>query len=159
MINEFYIPFFKGSFKITIRNGVVVSNIYIPSVNTSKYDSQNYIISKLLRYFKGEYVDFRNIPVDLTTLTDFERKVLTVLRDKVTWGYVKTYSWLAKEIGYPKAYRAVARALSKNPILIIIPCHRIIRANGDLGGFKSGGIDLKRELLRLEGFEASESLP
>lgn len=80
--------------------------------------------------------------------TAFEKTVWEALRE-IPYGETRTYKWLAEKIGRPNAARAVGRALSRNPIPIIIPCHRIIESDGSLGGY-SGGIDIKRRLLDLE---------
>ncbi len=68
---------------------------------------------------------------------------------KIPKGQTRTYKWIAKKIKYPNAYRAVGNALSKNPFAPTIPCHRIIRKNGDIGGY-SGGIKKKQKLLKKE---------
>lgn len=80
--------------------------------------------------------------------TDFERRVWNELM-KVPYGDTKTYKWLAAQIGKARAFRAVGHALSKNPIPIIFPCHRIIESDGSIGGYASG-IQIKRRLLELE---------
>ncbi|MFZ2152715.1 MAG: methylated-DNA--[protein]-cysteine S-methyltransferase [Microgenomates group bacterium] len=80
--------------------------------------------------------------------TDFQKKVWKELI-KVPYGETITYKELARRIGVPRAIRAVASAVAKNPILIIIPCHRVIRSDGGMGGY-SAGIAIKNKLLRLE---------
>lgn len=100
------------------------------------------------RYLQGREVDF-DVEVDISHLGMFTQKVLTELR-RVPWGDVKTYGWLAKKIGKTGAARAVGQALKRNPIPIIIPCHRIIRDDGTIGGF-SMGVNIKERLLVLEG--------
>ena len=100
------------------------------------------------RYLQGREVDF-DVEVDISHLGMFTQKVLTELR-RVPWGDVKTYGWLAKKIGKTGAARAVGQALKRNPIPIIIPCHRIIRDDGTIGGF-SMGVNIKERLLALEG--------
>ena len=84
--------------------------------------------------------------------TDFQIKVWNVI-SKIPKGKVKTYKELARSIRKPKASRAVANACGKNPFPIKIPCHRVIRSDGKLGGYSgNGGIKTKRKLLRSEGF-------
>ena len=84
------------------------------------------------------------------TGTPFQLKVWKYLK-KIPKGSIKTYSEVAKAIGKPKAFRAVANAIGKNPYPPKIPCHRVIRSNGNLGGYSAkGGIKLKRQLLRSE---------
>ena len=83
--------------------------------------------------------------------TEFQLKVWTYLR-KIPRGSVKTYSQVAKDIGKPLAVRAVANAIGKNPFAPKIPCHRVIRTDGSLGGYSGkGGVKTKRFLLKKEG--------
>lgn len=86
---------------------------------------------------------------NLSSFTDFEKKVYKALLT-IKKGEVKSYEWLAKRIGNPKAARAVGNALNKNPFQGIIPCHRIIRKDGSIGGFAKGTA-LKKKLLAREG--------
>lgn len=81
-------------------------------------------------------------------LTLFQRKVYTVVK-AIPCGEVRTYAWVANEIGLSKAVRAVGTALKKNPFIIIIPCHRVVRSDGDIGEYALGK-DLKKKLLELE---------
>ena len=81
-------------------------------------------------------------------MTDFEKKVLREVA-KIPLGEVRSYQWVAKRIGRPQAWRAVANALKKNPYPLFIPCHRIIRSSKDLGGY-SLGPSLKVNLIKLE---------
>lgn len=102
--------------------------------------------AELKEYFAGERKSF-----DFTTVLvgggDFFRRVAAAMRT-VPYGETRTYAQIAEAIGSPKAYRAVGAACGKNPLLIVIPCHRIV-ASGGIGGF-SCGIELKRKLLALE---------
>ena len=82
-------------------------------------------------------------------LTEFEWKVLKATL-KIPLGQTRSYQWIAKEIGRPKAVRAVGSALGKNPFAPLVPCHRVIRSDGVLGHY-SGGKNKKVELLKLEG--------
>jgi len=101
------------------------------------------------RYFEGEVERF-DFPVDLSRLTEFEREVLEAARG-IGYGEVRSYSWLARKVGRPKAARAVGRALAKNPLALVIPCHRVVRSDGSIGGFSmAGGVEAKRRLLDLE---------
>ena len=85
--------------------------------------------------------------------TEFQLKVWAYLR-KIPRGIVKTYSQVAKDIGKPLAVRAVANAIGKNPFAPKIPCHRVIRSDGSLGGYSGkGGIKKKRFLLKKEGIK------
>jgi O-6-methylguanine DNA methyltransferase len=110
------------------------------------------------RYFKGEPIHFALIPVCLQG-SSFQNSVLEALR-QVPYGETRSYQWLAVKSGNPKAIRAIGRALGRNPLPLIIPCHRIITSAGKLGGFMSsrskGPLRLKRDLLRLEGVSLTE---
>ncbi|MFV1974272.1 MAG: methylated-DNA--[protein]-cysteine S-methyltransferase [Candidatus Scalindua sp.] len=105
------------------------------------------VINELLDYFNGNKVNFKSI-LDLSIGTIFQRKVWGQI-NKIPYGELRTYKWIAREIGNLKAIRAVGNAVGENPVPPIIPCHRVIRSDGNLGGFSSG-ISLKKWLLKLE---------
>ncbi len=98
----------------------------------------------------------RRVPLDLRASTDFERAVLVKTRD-IPRGEVQTYGWIARQIGEPGAAKAVGTALSRNPILYLIPCHRVVRSNGSLAGYAGGGVRVKRELLLREGCQPARA--
>ncbi|MBS3899488.1 MAG: methylated-DNA--[protein]-cysteine S-methyltransferase [Dethiobacter sp.] len=98
-------------------------------------------------YFKGEPVSF-DCPLDLDLYSPFFKEVLTVCA-KIAYGQRRSYGWLAAEAGIPKAARAVGQAMAKNRTPLVIPCHRVLRSDGGLGGF-SGGLFWKEKLLALE---------
>jgi methylated-DNA-[protein]-cysteine S-methyltransferase len=102
---------------------------------------------QLTEYFAGTRRDF-DIPLAATG-TPFQRSVWQSLRD-IDYGTTISYGELARRIGNPRAVRAVGLANGRNPISIIVPCHRVIGANGSLTGY-GGGLDRKRTLLALEG--------
>ena len=104
----------------------------------------------LEKYLDGKNPGFE-LPFDLGFATPFQKKVYEATR-KIPYGEVRTYGWIAKKIGKPKAPRAVGQALNRNPVPLIIPCHRVIAGNGDLRGFGSG-IGWKKRLLQLEGLK------
>jgi methylated-DNA-[protein]-cysteine S-methyltransferase len=106
---------------------------------------------RLLRaYLAGEVVSFDGVPVDLDGQPPFRRRVLEECR-AVPYGAVVTYRELAARAGNPLAVRAVGSAMSHNPVPILIPCHRVLRTGGALGGFSApGGVNVKRALLELE---------
>ena len=101
---------------------------------------------QLKEYFNGERKTF-DIPL-CRNGTEFQLKVWRRLSE-IPYGTTKTYGEIAKEIGFPKAARAVGGACNKNPIIIVVPCHRVVGANGDMTGFACG-IDVKEKLLELE---------
>ena len=88
-------------------------------------------------------------PSQKQKLTDFEWKVLKATLD-IPLGETRSYKWIAKRIGSPKSFRAVGQALRKNPYPIIIPCHRVIKSDGTLGGYAGGPSDKKEALLKKE---------
>lgn len=87
---------------------------------------------------------------DLRGLSEFERAVL-VKALEIPPGEVRPYSWIAREIGHPEAVRATGSALAKNPIPLLIPCHRVVRSDGRIGNYSMGGSGAKRALLEAEG--------
>lgn len=105
---------------------------------------------QVLAYLSGRSSRF-SVEVDLSGITEFQRRVLEETR-KVPRGQVSTYAEIARRIGNPKAVRAVGQALRRNPVPIVVPCHRVIASDGSLGGY--GGelrSQRKMQLLRLEG--------
>ncbi|HIJ67174.1 MAG TPA: methylated-DNA--[protein]-cysteine S-methyltransferase [Planctomycetes bacterium] len=107
-------------------------------------------------YFEGVCVDFAKIPVVLDGLGDFGTAVLTACR-KVQYGQTISYGQLAGLTGKPKAGRAAGNILARNPVPLIIPCHRVIRSNRRIGGFSAaGGRGLKKRMLQLEGFQLAD---
>lgn len=111
-----------------------------------------HVQEQVVAYFEGVHVDFgRDIPLALDGLSPFIRSVLLACRD-VSFGQVRTYSELAEKVAQPAAARAVGTALAKNPLPLLIPCHRIVRTDGKLSGFSApGGKRLKARLLTHEG--------
>jgi methylated-DNA-[protein]-cysteine S-methyltransferase len=109
----------------------------------------------LTRYLDEEFADpdaFVNVPVDFSGITTFGRLVLEELRT-VKAGELITYGALAQSVGSPHSARAVGGAVGANPMLIAVPCHRVVAADGSLGGF-SAGLGVKRWLLAHEGVAA-----
>lgn len=92
------------------------------------------------------------LPLDLEGLTEFQAAVLRKAAD-IPRGEVRPYGWIAREIGRPKAVRAVGSALANNPVPLIVPCHRVVRSDGTLGNYSLGGPDNKRFLLEDEGLD------
>ena len=103
---------------------------------------------ELDEYFDGKRAEF-DLALDLTGAADFTRDVLGEL-SRVPFGEVTTYGHLAAQVGRPRAARAVGTVMNRNPIPIVLPCHRVVGSTGSLVGY-AGGLDRKEQLLRLEG--------
>ena len=100
------------------------------------------------QFLRGVRVEF-DVPFDLGELGDFSRRVLLEVK-KIPYGIVVSYASIGRRLGYPMAARAVGQAVGRNPVPIVIPCHRVVRSDGALGGFGMG-LNLKKHLLALEG--------
>ena len=110
------------------------------------------LIEAINRYLSGERVEFK-FSLDLSVYTTFQRRVWEIT-GAIPYGDTRTYGQVSAELGYARSSRAVGRALAGNPLPIVIPCHRVVRSNGELGGYSApGGIDIKAKLLRMEGHE------
>lgn len=107
------------------------------------------VFGELTEYFEGKRKSF-DIKYKVTG-TEFQKRVWNALT-KIPYGQTRSYKDIAKSIGNEKACRAVGMANNKNPIMIIIPCHRVIGANGSLVGF-GAGLDVKKTLLSIEGID------
>jgi O-6-methylguanine DNA methyltransferase len=92
---------------------------------------------------------------DLRSVTAFERAVLLKALE-IPRGEIRTYGWIAAQIGHPAAVRAVGSALRKNPVPVLIPCHRVVRSDGHIGEYALGGSDNKRAILAAEGLATDE---
>jgi len=112
------------------------------------------ISRQLAAYFAGQLQIF-DVPVDWGVLSAFQQRALKAAQE-IPYGQVKSYARLADDIGQPKASRAVGGAMAGNPMPIIIPCHRVVAADGRLTGYSgSGGLATKAWLLGLEGHQVS----
>ncbi|RJQ16411.1 MAG: methylated-DNA--[protein]-cysteine S-methyltransferase [Nitrospiraceae bacterium] len=105
------------------------------------------LIKELDSYFRGQSDSFSQ-KIKFLIGTDFENKVWAALKE-IPYGETRTYKWVAEKIGKPAAVRAVGQALSKNPVPVIIPCHRVIESDGSIGGYSSG-VNVKKRLLEME---------
>jgi len=114
-------------------------------------DLHKHLQERIAAYYEGEPVDFRTDPaVSLNGAGPFALQVLRACR-KISFGETKTYSDLARQVGRPNASRAVGSVMAGNPIPLIIPCHRVLRTDGGLGGFSApGGIASKQKMLHHE---------
>jgi len=151
-----------------IEGGPRVKRVFLPNAQTSvealvhtafagvRPGSTSLIVAlgeQIQAFLQGEAVDFDLEAVALESCSSFQQRVL-LAEHKIPRGRVSTYGRIASRIGVPAGARAVGRALAENPFPIIIPCHRAIRAGGELGGYQ-GGRKMKRALLELEGIEFS----
>ena len=132
-----------------VFTGKILRGIYFKKPNEilRKGEAPPLIKKELKEYFESGMTEFTQ-KIELTKGTEFHTKVWLALKE-VPYGETRTYKWLAEKVGRPTACRAVGRALSKNPIPILIPCHRIVESDGSIGGY-SQGIDIKRRLLEFE---------
>jgi len=111
-------------------------------------------IERILALLEGEAVDLSDIAVDLEAVPEFHRKVYEVART-IPPGQTMTYGEIARRLGVPHDSREVGQALGRNPIAIIVPCHRVLGADGKMGGFSAtGGVATKRRILEIEGAAA-----
>jgi len=119
----------------------------------ARYDKALFKVlrEQITAYFDGAYVNFdKDIPIVLAGFSLFTRRVLDVCRD-IGFGQTVSYGRLAEMVGKDGAARAVGGALAKNPLPLIIPCHRVVRSDGKIGGFSAaGGVTLKKRMLELE---------
>lgn len=116
-------------------------------VSFKKGSAPEGFLKELKDYFHGVNSSFKQ-KIKFLDATEFDKKVWHSLKE-IPFGETRTYKWIAQQIGNPKAVRAVGRALSRNPMPIVIPCHRVIESNGSIGGF-SEGVDIKIRLLKME---------
>lgn len=142
----------KGVVYLGVSNELENEDCIMDTVNkkfgqAERVDSDTYSFhSQILEYLDGKRKEFQ-LPLDLHG-TDFQKKVWKELIN-IPYGEIRTYKDIANGINNPKGYRAVGNALNKNPVMIVVPCHRVIGSNGDLVGF-AGGLKLKERLLKLE---------
>ena len=111
------------------------------------------LAERIKTYFSGKKADFPD-KLDLSGATPFQKRVWQAAR-LIPFGETRSYLWVAEKIGKPGAARAVGQALGSNPLLIVVPCHRVIASDGGLGGF-GGGLQMKRRLLRMEAHPERE---
>jgi methylated-DNA-[protein]-cysteine S-methyltransferase len=111
------------------------------------------LIGEIRRYLSGERIDFQSVAVEFAGIGEFRRAVYEAARG-VGWGQTTSYGELARRIGFPWGARAVGQALARNPVPIVVPCHRVLARDGRIGGFSAyGGTVTKQRLLALEGVQ------
>ncbi len=120
----------------------------VPDLDEATVATGGQAIAQLREYFEGRRNRF-DVPLDFAGVTPFTRAVLDATAE-IPFGHLSTYRDIATRIGKPGATRAVGNALGRNPIPVIVPCHRVVRSGGSLGGY-TGGIQIKERLLALEG--------
>ena len=108
------------------------------------------LADQFARQLAGEWQ--RDLPLDFGGLTAFSGATLRKTME-IPWGEVRPYAWVAREIGRPRAVRAVGTALGNNPLPFVIPCHRVVRADGRVGEYGAGGPAAKRAMLESEGVD------
>jgi methylated-DNA-[protein]-cysteine S-methyltransferase len=109
------------------------------------------VIDQVTALLRGERVDLRTVSLDMSGVSEFERDVYDAARE-IPPGATLTYGEIARRIGRPAAARDVGVALGRNPFPIVVPCHRVVAANGKTGGFSAvGGVKTKLKLLAIEG--------
>jgi O-6-methylguanine DNA methyltransferase len=106
------------------------------------------VVDSIRGYLAGSKEPFTH-RLDLEGTTEFNRSVLEVVR-RIPYGTLRSYKWVAQQIGSPRATRPVGQALSHNPIPIVVPCHRVVNSDGTIGGYSGGGPDMKRRLIGIE---------
>ena len=148
--------YYSEKLKIWLEIGASDDGVYYLNFTQARAsespDVSNEVIREALiqldKYFNCDLVTF-DLPLDFSGWSEFQKKVWRSLL-KIPFGQSRSYSEIAIDIGHPKACRAVGNANSKNPLPIIVPCHRVIRSDGSLGGYSSG-LDIKSMLLLHEG--------
>jgi len=137
---------------LPVKNPKKAEFLILKDHPNAKFD-KNYkksIQNRIKAYFKGTYTDFTDIHVNLSALPPFTRKILQKCR-KIKFSQTASYKKLAQMAGNPNAAQAVGNVLAKNPIPLIIPCHRIIKSDGRPGGFSAHpNKKMKINLLKLE---------
>ena len=119
------------------------------SISESPVPFRN-VIKWLKKYFAGKKVEVRasGIRFDFSSGTSFQQSIWETLC-RIPYGQVRSYKWVAEQIRNPNSVRAVGQANGKNPLPILVPCHRVINADGSLGGYSGGG-QIKKKLLKIE---------
>ncbi|QDU63550.1 Methylated-DNA--protein-cysteine methyltransferase [Planctomycetes bacterium Pan216] len=151
-----------GPMGLIEREGVLVGvRVGYPSKENLKRSLQQYwhprrwsetsaIAERLVAFCEGVPDDFRDVPVDDTGLTPFRQRVLAECR-QIAPGRTMSYAGLARAAGKPRAYRAVGSTMALNQWPIVVPCHRVLRSDGKIGGYSvPNGLAFKRSLLQLE---------
>ena len=132
-----------------VLDGETLVHSELPRPGTSPLLGSDRLAERFQTYFEGARDDFLDVELDLDDLTTFQRAVCDALRN-VPYGETVTYGELAALAGYPNAHRAAGTFCAHNRFALVVPCHRVVAANG-LGSYGSLGVAYKRRLLELEG--------
>lgn len=117
------------------------------------------LVESVRRYFAGERTDFSAVDLDMPDIDPFGQAIYAAAR-RLGYGETTTYGALCARAGYPGAARETGTAMGRNPVPLIVPCHRVMAAGGKLGGFSAhGGVAVKRRMLALEGARAPDAVP
>lgn len=146
-VERIFLPCAKAELRTKIKKE-------FPDVMAGEQKMPGKVATQIAEFYSGKKVKFDLSILNLKKISAFSAKVLKE-NCKIPYGKVATYSRLASKIGSPRAARAVGTALANNPFPLIIPCHRVIRSDGTLGGF-GGGLKMKKELLQREGVAIDE---
>ncbi len=146
-----------GVLRIKTENSLIVEiHAMTPTESMSEAGEDNLIIEtkkQLEEYFRGKRKNF-DLPLDMTAGTWFQQEVWACLK-KIPYGKTMSYGEVARALGRAGASRAVGNAVGKNPFLIVVPCHRVIKGDGSIGGFSSG-LDKKRGLMQIENIQLTK---
>jgi methylated-DNA-[protein]-cysteine S-methyltransferase len=136
-------------FALPGRDRAAVEGLFLgPGAVAGRGDAA--LVAAIMAYGEGERVQFADTPLDLDGISDFNRSVYEDIL-QLRWGETTTYGEIARRLGDLNLSRAVGKALGDNPIPLIIPCHRVLGANGLAGGFSApGGVSSKMRMLALE---------
>jgi len=145
-----------GTVELEVDDRAVVSLRFVDA-SDAPIDEPSGVASRVRAYFDGDLRALDDVPVRLEGGTPFQREVWAALRS-IPLGETISYAELARRVGRPGAFRAVGAANGQNPVGVVVPCHRVIAADGTLGGY-AGGLDRKRWLLVHEGALADAVLP
>lgn len=141
----------KGLLRTTLpqRSAQEAHQLLGDSINYATWSPRRFegLMECLRAYFGGRKTTFPD-RLDLSGATSFQREVWEITR-LIPYGETRSYTWVAEQIKRPGAVRAVGQALARNPLPVIIPCHRVLNIDGKLGGY-TGGVEMKRQLLFLE---------
>ena len=142
----------KGLREATLRPtpDLAIESLHIHSSEINHCPKQLQSIKhSVLSFLSGEVNNLHRLKLDINDAPEFYRAAWKACAS-IPIGETRSYSWLAKKAGNPRAYRAAGQAMAKNRIVLAIPCHRVIGSNGSLHGYSAGGLGVKDHLLRIE---------